>query len=127
MEIWDTAGQEDYDRNRLLSYDDADVVVCCYGVDSHTSLSNIRSKWHPEIREHCPDASVVLVGTKLDLRHDPEQPKLVDIADANQLKNDLGIKTLIECSAITRENVKSVFDEAIITVLKPRKGNCTIF
>lgn len=127
MEIWDTPGQEGYDRV-CLPYDDADVVLCCYGVDSQTSLSNISAKWYPEIRENCPEATVILVGTKLDLRYDPEQPKLVDIADANKLKNKLGIKTLVECSAKTRENVKSVFDEAILAVLKPRKGGgCIIF
>eukprot|EP00301_Raphidiophrys_heterophryoidea_P002495 c11161_g2_i2.p1 GENE.c11161_g2_i2~~c11161_g2_i2.p1 ORF type:complete len:114 (-),score=25.18 c11161_g2_i2:358-699(-) len=52
--LWDTAGQEDYDRLRPLSYPQTDVFVLCYCVTSRTSLENLREKWIPEVRHHCP-------------------------------------------------------------------------
>lgn len=48
--MWDTAGQEDYDRLRPLSYPDTDVILMCFSVDSPDSLENIPEKWTPEVR-----------------------------------------------------------------------------
>ncbi|KAI5480057.1 Rho GTPase [Pseudohyphozyma bogoriensis] len=33
MSLWDTAGQEDFDRLRSLSYPDSHVVLLCFGVE----------------------------------------------------------------------------------------------
>ena len=68
--LWDTAGQEDYDRLRPLSYPQTDVFLVCFSVVSPASLDNVLHKWVPEIRHHCADAPLLLVGTKSDLRDD---------------------------------------------------------
>lgn len=60
--LWDTAGQEDYDRLRPLSYPQTDVFLICYSVASPSSFENVTSKWYPEIKHHCPDAPIILVG-----------------------------------------------------------------
>ena len=90
--LWDTAGQEDYDRLRPLSYPQTDVFLICFSLVSPPSFENVRTKvcgpqvsggylilttrydrfkWYPEISHHAPSTSIVLVGTKLDLREDP--------------------------------------------------------
>jgi small GTP-binding protein len=33
LSLWDTAGQEDYDRLRPLSYPGTDVFVICFAID----------------------------------------------------------------------------------------------
>lgn len=48
LALWDTAGQEDYDRLRPLSYPDTDVILMCFSIDSPDSLENIPEKWTPE-------------------------------------------------------------------------------
>ena len=43
--VWDTAGQEDYDRIRPLSYPGTNVFLVCYSIVSPTSYENVKSKW----------------------------------------------------------------------------------
>lgn len=62
--LWDTAGQEDYDRLRPLSYPQTDVFLICFSVASPSSFENVTSKWYPEIKHHCPDAPMILVGER---------------------------------------------------------------
>ena len=51
LALWDTAGQEDYDRLRPLSYPDTDVILMCFSIDSPDSLENIPEKWTPEVKQ----------------------------------------------------------------------------
>jgi Ras family protein A len=44
LALWDTAGQEDYDRLRPLSYPDSHVVLICFAIDSPDSLDNVSEK-----------------------------------------------------------------------------------
>lgn len=127
--LWDTAGQEDYDRLRPLSYPQTDVFLVCFSVVNPHSFSNIRQKWIPEVRHHCPNTPVVLVGTKLDLREDKntldklKQAKQSAISQAQgfQLQKETYCVTYIECSALTQRGLKDVFDHAIRAVLEPKK------
>jgi len=123
--LWDTAGQEDYDRLRPLSYPQTDVFLVCFSVISPSSYENVKNKWHPEISQHAPGVPFLLVGTKIDLRDDDEQvarlkeKKLEPISEAkgNQMAAQLGAKKYLECSALTQKGLKTVFDEAIRCVL----------
>ena len=49
-----------------------DVVIICFAIDNHTALANVKESWYPEITHHYPGVPIVLVGTKIDLRNDPE-------------------------------------------------------
>jgi len=68
--LFDTAGQEDYDRLRPLSYPQTDVFLVCYSVVSPSSYENVKEKWVPEISHHCQRTPFLLVGTQIDLRDD---------------------------------------------------------
>ncbi|KAI7020025.1 Ras-related C3 botulinum toxin substrate, partial [Hortaea werneckii] len=138
--LWDTAGQEDYDRLRPLSYPQTDVFLICFSIVSPSSFDNVKAKWYPEIEHHAPGVPIILVGTKLDLRDDPEvreqlrQRKMSPISyeQAVQVAKDIKAVKYLECSALTQRNLKSVFDEAIKAVIspkppaKPKKSKCTI-
>ena len=132
--LWDTAGQEDYDRLRPLSYPQTDVFLVCFSIISRSSYENVKTKWIPEIKHHVPEAPFLLVGTKTDLRNDAEITQKVgqvlQMTDGTSLAKDLGAKTYVECSALTQDGLKNVFDEAIRAALnkdkQKKKKGCQI-
>src|SRR5271168_933965 len=73
LSLWDTAGQEEFDRLRSLSYDDTHAIMLCFSVDSKDSLENVESKWVGEIAENCQGVKLVLVALKCDLREQNEE------------------------------------------------------
>ena len=142
--LWDTAGQEDYDRLRPLSYPQTDVFLTCFSIVNPASFENVRAKWYPEISHHCPNTPLILVGTKVDLRdHAETQQKLaakkqapVSYEQGLQMMQELGARKYMECSALTQQRLKAVFDEAIRAVIEPppttkgkrgRRGGCSLF
>ncbi len=119
--LWDTAGQEDYDRLRPLSYPRTDVFLWCFSLTDRCTFQNVRNKWIPEITHYCPDTKWLLVGTKQDLRLAlGNRSESVSTEEAEQAAIELGASGYFECSAKTGDGVKQVFDQAIREVFKYR-------
>ncbi|KAL0281484.1 UNVERIFIED_CONTAM: hypothetical protein PYX00_002460 [Menopon gallinae] len=127
--LWDTAGQEDYERLRPLSYPNTDCFLLCFSVVSRSSYENIYSKWTPEIRHHCPHVPIVLVGTKTDIRDERDREHL-SYADGKKMKNKIKAFAYLECSAKLMEGLDEIFKTAIRAVLKKpqtkSQRNCKI-
>ena len=129
LSLWDTAGQNDFDRLRPLSYPQTDVFLICYSIIHPTSFYNIKSKWWLELTHHAPGVPIFLVGTKLDLKYDQyvlrnlnlKGQKIIETADVEQLKNEINAAGYIECSSLSQENLKNLFDEAIRIAINSRK------
>eukprot|EP00483_Globobulimina_turgida_P002234 UN02236 len=116
--LWDTAGQEDYDRLRPLSYPQTNVFLVCFSVISRDSYENIAVKWIPEITHHAPGVPKLLIGTKSDLRQDSNfNSNLVSTEEGQSKAKEIGAIKYIECSALTQDRLKEVFDEAIKAAL----------
>lgn len=140
LALWDTAGQEDYDRLRPLSYPDTHVVLICFSIDQPDSLENIPEKWVPEVRHFCPGVPFVLVGCKKDLRNDQEiinklkkhspPQKPVTKEEGAAVAEKIGAFAYIECSAKTKENMREVFEtgtRASLSVNRKReKHGCSL-
>ncbi|PRP74459.1 hypothetical protein PROFUN_06588 [Planoprotostelium fungivorum] len=140
LNLWDTAGQEEYDRLRALSYPQTDVFLLCFSIICPVSFKNVSQKWAPEIRHFCPAANIVLVGTKSDAREEHKQRArytgIHPIAcEAGVYKaREIGARKYIECSALTRKGLRGVFTEAVRPLLvsgtpqvkKKKDPNCII-
>ena len=137
MALWDTAGQEDYDRLRPLSYPDTDVILMCFSIDSPDSLENIPEKWTPEVRHFRPNVPIILVGNKKDLRNDGNtirelakmKQETVKAEDGRAMAEKIGAFAYLECSAKTKEGVREVFEtatRAALQVKKKKKSKCSI-
>jgi len=126
--LWDTAGQEDYEQLRPLSYPNTDVIVICFSIDNRDSFANVSLKWIPEVRHFCPRTPIILCGTKIDLRYSPgiahssTANKLpVGTGEAQELGRALKAYHYAECSAKTRDGVDDVFLSAARAALNPSR------
>lgn len=133
--LFDTAGQEDYDRLRPLSYPLTNVFLICFSTVSRSSFENAKTKWHPEITHHCPGTPYVLVGTQIDKRAEfLRQGKKNDVVETQwgvAAAKELKAVEYVECSALTRAGLKEVFDVAIMASLNTetttKRRKCSIF
>ncbi|XP_070561247.1 cdc42 homolog [Ptychodera flava] len=126
LHLFDTAGQEEYDRLRILFYPMTDIFLVCFSIVSPSSLENVYEKWVPEIKLNNPKTPFLLVGLKTDLRHcaesggrEAEKPVAQD--QGVRAAEELGAEAYVECSALTQEGLKNVFDEAVLYSLNRKK------
>ena len=132
LALWDTAGQDDYDTIRPLSYRETDIVLICYTIENKRNLANIEQKWLLEIKNYCPSAIFFLVALKKDLRFDSEIDKstLVTEKEGKEMAKKIKAANFFECSALTTENVDEVFKAAAKNIYfnketsQPRDGCC---
>ncbi|KAH3766710.1 cell division control protein 42-like [Pelomyxa schiedti] len=120
LSLWDTAGDEEYDRVRPLSYPNTNLFLVCFSVFSPHSLENVRDKWHPEISHHCPGTPFILVGTKRDLRTDPSVLESLIISGppvsfevASEVARELHASAYIEISSLNGDHIQDLFTLAI--------------
>ncbi|KAK7104162.1 cdc42 homolog [Littorina saxatilis] len=140
--LFDTAGQEEYTSLRMLSYPETSVFLTAFSVVMPESMKNLEHKWVPEIRHALPKCPFLVVGTQIDLRED-EQVKLklakrrqkpVTQEEGERFAKRIGAYGYSECSALTKQCLKDVFDEAMLAVLDPhdvkpekkQRRKCTI-
>ncbi|KAF4352447.1 hypothetical protein G4B88_018879 [Cannabis sativa] len=125
LALWDTAGQEEYNRLRPLSYCGVNVFILAFSLISKISYNNVFKKWIYELKHYARGVPIILVGTKLDLRDDTQffidHPDAVPITttQGEELQKLIGAFAYIECSSKTQQNVKGVFDAAMRVVLQP--------
>lgn len=130
LALWDTAGQEDYDRLRPLSYPDTNVLLICFSIDSPDSLENVPEKWVPEVRHFCQNVPFILVGCKRDLRNDARTiaelkkmgQKPVSAEEGQAVATKIMAHSYIECSARGKDNVREVFEVATRASLATKSG-----
>lgn len=149
LSLWDTAGQEEFDRLRALSYSDTHCIMLCFSIDSPDSLENVQLKWVGEIADHCEGVKLVLVALKCDLRNQEEDPlnvqedesfnpytnqtaglpashkRLIPYEDGLAVAKKVGALRYLECSAKKNRGVNEAFSEAARCALhaKPKGSN----
>lgn len=121
LQLWDTAGQEDYDRLRPLNYPDTDIVVICYSIDSRESLDSITNKWYPEIEQYCPHVPCIIVGNKSDLRDSGAKHNCVSTEEGRQIADKIEAFGFFECSAKSQTGLSDFLQMAAVASLQPKK------
>ncbi|EEB06721.2 rho family GTPase Rho4 [Schizosaccharomyces japonicus yFS275] len=125
LALWDTAGQEEYDRLRPLSYPNSNIILLCFAIDCPASLNNITEKWYPEVQHFCPRTPLLLVGLKSDLRKNRNATEVlrtqgltpVTFQQASAVAASISAP-YIECSSRENIGVHEVFQLAVSLAMK---------
>lgn len=130
ISLYDTAGQDAYDRLRPLSYPDTDVMLVCFSVDLPDSLFNVYDKWVPEVRHFCPNIPIILVCSKVDLREDPKTISNLEKLRLHPITHEEGLEMAervkangyIECSSLMQYNIEEVFTLAVRSTIRKKEN-----
>ena len=111
--LWDTSGVEDLERRRPLDYPQTDIFFLCYYTHLPNSITNAYNVWFPEIKFHCPEALIVVLGMI-----GPERK--ISREEGEQLKIKTYAARFLECNLQVQEDVDNVFYEAIRALVFPK-------
>ncbi|SPO03857.1 probable RHO1 protein [Cephalotrichum gorgonifer] len=130
LALWDTAGQEEYDRLRPLSYPETDLIFVCFAIDCPNSLDNVLDKWYPEVLHFCPYTPLYLVGLKSDLRYKRTCIDMLKTQGLTPVTTEQGLAVsrkmgaqYMECSSKEMQGVDEIFEQAILSVVANDRRN----
>lgn len=131
LALWDTAGQEEYERLRPLSYHNSHVILIGFALDVPDLLENARTKWVEEVKKYCAGTPFLLIGLKKDLRRNlHDKRRYVQFEQGEQVAKIIGAKAYMESSALTGEGVDDIFELttriSLLVAEKATSGCCTI-
>jgi len=117
LDIFDTAGQEDFSAVRDQYMRTGDGFLCVYSIILEPSFAAVRSFYDHILRvKDVETLPFILVGNKADL----EAERVVSKEEGENLSKDLGCR-FMEASAKTRQNVTEIFHELVREIKKARK------
>lgn len=130
LALWDTAGQEEYERLRPLSYANSHVILIAFALDVPDLLDNACTKWVQEVKKYCPATPYVLVGLKKDLRTS-QSSRFVQPHQGEAAAALIDAKRYMELLSLTGEGVDDIFEFAtrtslLVTLEKEKDGCCVI-
>jgi small GTP-binding protein len=103
LDIWDTAGQEQYQPMLPLYFRRASAAVVVFDLACAASLAAV-PRWVARVRQHAPDGVLIaLVGTKCDLA-----PAAVAV-EPQEWVTRLGLAGFWETSGLTGQGVEAPF------------------
>ncbi|PAA72068.1 hypothetical protein BOX15_Mlig007759g1 [Macrostomum lignano] len=138
LTIKDTRGAPEAEELRAYDCTGADCLLVCFSVVDKESYNSVESHWLPFMARTCPDAALLLVGTKTDLRKQPQDAsaKLSAVVDEEvgsrnsakrisetEISSKMGAKLAkkirayqyLECSSMDKDSLETVFTTAIRT------------
>ncbi|KAI1080689.1 P-loop containing nucleoside triphosphate hydrolase protein [Whalleya microplaca] len=135
LELWDTSGDINLHQLQLTSYLAWDAIFLCFSVNSIKRFQDAQAKWLEEIRMHCRDAPIILLGLKKDTRvgsglwaslypHSETRVSASEVKTPGSLAaNAMGAVKYLECSSKDNDGVDRVFEEGVRVVFDERAAD----
>ena len=115
LDIWDTAGQEQYRSLGKHFYINAYIVILVYDISKKDSFEDLKNIWYNDLIRYGEKCTVIaIVGNKIDLYEKEEVNENEGRAFAKE-KNAL----FMQVSAKTGDNINNLFKALISKYLDP--------
>ena len=115
LNLWDTAGQENYFRINAKFIRDKDCAVLGYSIDNFNSFEEIKDHWYPIIKELIPSKLIYMIGNNKDLESERlvSEEEAIDYAEKNNLR-------FFEISCKTGEGIDEFLDDLVYNLIIPQ-------
>ena len=111
LEIWDTAGQEQYHALSPMFYRDADAGIVVFDLTDSSSFTKSK-QWVSELRQaRGDDITIAVAGNKSDL----PSKRMVKLEEMSAFASSINAESF-ETSAKTGENVTLLFTSLVKTL-----------
>ena len=118
IQIWDTAGQENFRSITRAYYKHSVCAMVVYDITNQNSFQNVQ-KWIEDIRNESPKTVlIILVGNKIDL----EDRRVISYDEGNEFAIKNGF-LFGETSAKTGDGINDIFLKSIKEIIKKIKEN----
>lgn len=105
LNIWDTAGQEQYRSMTTAYYRSVNVALVCFDYENRNDFK----KWIQSVKEVSPDCNVLLVITKKDIYDENQLKEMETIADNAILDETNNATSVFVTSALRKTGIDELF------------------
>ena len=115
LDIWDTAGQENYRSLGRHFYKDSLIVILVYDITNRESFEDLQTLWYHDLKRYGEKYSVLaVVGNKCDLF---EEEKVTE-EEGRKFASEKGAEFML-VSAKTGDNIINLFNVLVNKYLDP--------
>ena len=111
IQIWDTAGQENFKSIIQAYYKGVHCVLLVYSVANASSFKSL-NKWLTEVKQLVDNPYIILIGNKSDI----DTNRQVSITDGKQFADENNME-FFETSAKNQINIDNVFIKSAANIL----------
>lgn len=105
LQIWDTAGQEQYQSICQMFYHDSNIAFVCFDLNTIDTVES----WVSRVKSQVPSCLIFLVSTKIDLLTNDKLTQLKK--DGKEMMEKYGAEAHYLTSSQTGQGVSSLFME----------------
>jgi len=106
--------QDSADSSPKDQYKGKDLVMLCFAVNNVASFNKLEEEYLAEIKSDVP---VLVVGTKCDLRDDPDREDMVSIPQAIEVAKKVNASAYLECSSTIKFNINALQEEIVKVII----------
>ncbi|MEJ2250909.1 MAG: GTP-binding protein [Candidatus Lokiarchaeota archaeon] len=116
LQLWDFAGERRF-RFFLPNYSRGAMgCLLCYDITRRTTFKNLE-EWYEIVKNNASNPVIYLVGCKNDLA---DKKRVVQIKDALEYKESMGIEKFFETSSKTGYHIESVYEDLTEDIINKR-------
>ena len=115
LDLWDTAGQEQYRSLGKHFYKDSYIVILVYDITNLDSFNDLKNIWYQDLIKYGEKYNIIaIVGNKCDLY----EQEAVKEEEAREFANSINSLFML-VSAKNGDNINSLFEAIIDKYLEP--------